>query len=88
MKTKINKCLNDSYEGYGDFSCNKAVGLLEELFKDEMLSFISFLRENYHSDTEAWSFNKLPLGFYQDKITYDIISVEEIFNIFIEKYKA
>jgi len=42
MKTKINKCLNDSYEGYGCFIGSKAVGLLDELFRNEMLSFISF----------------------------------------------
>lgn len=52
-----------------------------KIVKESILSFSNFLRENYHSDTEAWSFNKLPSGFYQDRETYDIISIEEIFKI-------
>jgi len=50
--------------------------------KESVLSFNSFLRENYHSDFETWSSNKLPIGFYQDRKSYDIISVEELFKIF------
>lgn len=60
---------------------------LENVVKCFSVSFLAFIRENYHSDTEAWSFNKLPIGFYQDKITYDIISVEELFNMFVESYE-
>lgn len=54
---------------------------LEKIVEDEVLLFHSFLRENYHSDTETWSFDKLPIGFCQDKITYNIISIEEIYKL-------
>ena len=50
--------------------------------KETAISFISFLRENYHSDFETWSSNRLPIGFYQDRKSYDIISIEDIFKIF------
>ena len=50
--------------------------------KESVLSFNSFLRENYHSDFETWSSNRLPIGFYQDRKSYDIISIEDIFKIF------
>ena len=57
---------------------NNAYGVV----KKSVLSFSNFLRENYHSDFETWSSNKLPIGFYQDRKSYDIISVEELFKIF------
>lgn len=60
------------------------IGILEELesvVKKAVFSFSTFLRENYHSDTEAWSYNKLEDGFYQDKISYEIKSIDEIYKI-------
>lgn len=52
-----------------------------DVVKKSVLSFSLFLSENYHSDTETWSFNKLPLEYYQDKKTYDIIHISEIYKI-------
>ncbi len=88
MENKLKEVLR--FKMLGQLSHEKTELDIESAYgvcKDFTLSFLTFLRENYHSDTEAWSFDKLPIGFYQDKITYDIISVEEIFNIFIESYE-
>ena len=58
-----------------------------DVCKDFSVSFISFLRENYHTDKETWTNNDIPLGFHQDKITYDIVSIEELYNKFLEIYE-
>lgn len=57
-----------------------------DVCKDFTLSFISFLRENYHTDKETWTNNNIPLGFHQDKKTYDTESTEELYNKFLEIY--
>ena len=50
------------------------------------LSFLSFLRENYHTEFETWTRNLLPKGEVQNKKTYDIISIKEVLNKFLEEY--
>lgn len=87
MKNKINKCINDSFEGYGDFRCSTAVDLLEQLFKEEIRSFSSFLRENY--STEEWNDTwKEWLPIKDDKYrcleTDNKFTIEEIFNKFLK----
>ena len=53
---------------------------------DFSLSFLTFLRENYHTEFETWTRNLLPKGEVQNKKTYDIISVENVLNKFLEEY--
>ena len=48
------------------------------------LSFISFLRENYHTEFETWTRSPLKYNNYQDRGTYNIESVENILNKFLE----
>ena len=50
------------------------------------LSFISFLRENYHTEFETWTKNLLPKDNVQNKTTYNIISIKEVLNKFLEEY--
>jgi hypothetical protein len=57
-----------------------------EVCKDFTFCFISFLRENYHTDKETWTNGDIPLGFHQDKKTYDTVSTEELYNKFLEIY--
>ena len=53
---------------------------------DFTLSFLTFLRENYHTEFETWTRNLLPKGEVQNKKTYDIISIKEVLNKFLEEY--
>jgi len=57
-----------------------------DVCKDFTLSFIYFLRENYHTDKETWTNINIPLGFHQDKKTYYTVSTEELYNKFLEQY--
>lgn len=50
------------------------------------LSFISFLCENYHTEFETWTRNKLLKGKIQRKEGYDLVDIEEALNEFLEKY--
>lgn len=54
---------------------------------DFCLSFISFLRENYHTEFETWTKDKLPLDKVQNKKTYNIINIEDVLNKFLEEYE-
>ena len=53
---------------------------------DFCLSFLTFLRENYYTEFETWTGDKLPKGEVQNKKTYDIISIKEVLNKFLEEY--
>ena len=53
---------------------------------DFTLSFLTFLRENYHTEFETWTGNPLPKGKFQDRKSYDIISIKEVLNKFLEEY--
>ena len=53
---------------------------------DFTLSFLTFLRENYHTEFETWTRDLLPKGEVQNKKTYDIISIKEVLNKFLEEY--
>ena len=53
---------------------------------DFSLSFLTFLRENYHTEFETWTKNLLPKDNVQNKTTYDIISIKEVLNKFLEEY--
>ena len=55
--------------------------------KDFTLSFLTFLRENYHTEFETWTRTPLKYNNYQDRDTYNIESVENILNKFIESYE-
>ena len=54
---------------------------------DFCLSFISFLRKNYHTEMESWSYTKLPLDKVQQRDSYDIVGIEEVLNKFLEEYE-
>ena len=53
---------------------------------DFSLSFLTFLRENYHTEFETWTKTLLPKDNVQNKTTYDIISIKEVLNKFLEEY--
>ena len=53
---------------------------------DFSLSFLTFLRENYHTEFETWTKDLLPKDNVQNKTTYDIISIKEVLNKFLEEY--
>lgn len=55
---------------------------------DFAVSFTSFLRENYHTEFETWTKDKLPLDKVQNKKTYDIINIEDVLNKFLEDYET
>ena len=48
---------------------------------DFTLSFLTFLRENYHTEFETWTRNSLPKGKVQNRKNYNIINIEELFKI-------
>lgn len=54
---------------------------------DFCLSFISFLRKNYHTEFETWTKDVLPLDKVQNKKTYDIINIEDVLNKFLQEYE-
>ena len=54
---------------------------------DFTLSFISFLRKNYHIETEGWSYCELPLDKVQQRDNYDIVDIKEVLNKFLECLK-
>lgn len=49
--------------------------------KESALSFFNFLRENYHTEFETWTRDKLPKGKVQSKKSYDLLDIEEVFKI-------
>ena len=53
---------------------------------DFTLSFLTFLRENYHTEFETWTGDKLPKGKVQKKKGYDLVDIEEVLNKFLEEY--
>ena len=53
---------------------------------DFTLSFLSFLRENYYTEFETWTGDKLPKGKVQKKKGYDLVDIEEVLNKFLEEY--
>ena len=67
---KTNEDINNAYSVAVDFT----------------LSFLTFLREHYHTEFETWTRNLLPKGEVQNKKTYDIISIKEVLNKFLEEY--
>ena len=54
--------------------------------KDFTLSFLTFLRENYYTEFETWTGDKLPKGKVQKKKGYDLVDIEEALNEFLEEY--
>lgn len=88
MRDKINKCINRSYNEEGEFSRVKAIEELEGLFDSEILSFISFLRENY--STEQWSNDwkewvSVKYGKYRCIKTDNNYEFKEILNIWKQR---
>ena len=53
---------------------------------DFTLSFLTFLRENYYTEFETWTGDKLPKGKVQKKKGYDLVDIEEALNEFLEEY--
>ena len=53
---------------------------------DFTLSFLTFLRENYYTEFETWTGDKLPKGKVQKKKGYDLVDIEEVLNKFLEDY--
>ena len=53
---------------------------------DFALSFLTFLRENYYTEFETWTGDKLPKGKVQKKKGYDLVDIEEALNEFLEEY--
>ena len=53
---------------------------------DFALSFFTFLRENYYTEFETWTGDKLPKGKVQKKKGYDLVDIEEVLNKFLEEY--
>ena len=53
---------------------------------DFSLSFLTFLRENYYTEFETWTGDKLPKGKVQKKKEYDLVDIEEALNEFLEEY--
>ncbi len=54
---------------------------------DFTLSFLTFLRENYYTEFETWTGDKLPKGKVQKKKGYDLVDIEEVLNKFLEEYE-
>ena len=54
---------------------------------DFSLSFLTFLRENYYTEFETWTGDKLPKGKVQKKKGYDLVDIEEVLNRFLEEYE-
>ena len=67
---KTNLDINNAYDVAVDFT----------------LSFLTFLRENYHTEFETWTGDKLPKGKVQKKKGYDLVDIEEVLNKFLEEY--
>ena len=67
---KTNEDINNAYTVAVDFA----------------VSFTSFLRKNYHTEFETWTNDLLPKDNVQNKTTYDIISIKEVLNKFLEEY--
>ena len=67
---KTNEDINNAYDVAVDFT----------------LSFLSFLRENYHTEFETWTRDELPKGKVQKKKGYDLVDIEEVLNKFLEEY--
>ena len=67
---KTNEDINNAYSVAVDFT----------------LSFLTFLRKNYHTEFETWTKNLLPKDNVQNKTTYDIFSIKEVLNKFLEEY--
>ena len=53
---------------------------------DFTLSFLTFLRENYYTEFETWTGDKLPKGKVQKKKGYDLVDIEKVLNKFLEEY--
>ena len=68
---KTNEDINNAYSVAVDFT----------------LSFLTFLRKNYHTEFETWTKGALPLDKVQNKKTYDIINIEDVLNKFLECLK-
>ena len=54
---------------------------------DFAVLFTSFCRENYHIETEGWSYCELPLDKVQQRDNYDIVDIKEVLNKFLECLK-
>ena len=67
---KTNLDINNAYDVAVDFT----------------LSFLSFLRENYHTEFETWTRDELPKGKVQKKKGYDLVDIEKVLNKFLEEY--
>ena len=67
---KTNLDINNAYDVAVDFA----------------LSFLTFLRENYHTEFETWTRDELPKGKVQKKKEYDLVDIEEALNEFLEEY--
>ena len=67
---KTNTDINNAYDVAVDFT----------------LSFLTFLRENYYTEFETWTGDKLPKGKVQKKKGYDLVDIEEVLNKFLEEY--
>ena len=53
---------------------------------EKAVLFSLFCAENYHTEFETWTGNPLPKGKFQDRKSYDIISIKEVLNKFLEEY--
>ena len=51
---------------------------------DFSLSVLSFLRENYYTEFETWTGDKLPKGKVQKKKGYDLVDIEKVSCLFIK----
>ncbi len=52
--------------------------------KEKAILFSLFCAENYHTEFETWTRDPLPKGKVQDRKSYDIIDIGEVFKIFEE----
>ncbi len=80
MKGKIEEILKHTYFPHQEDRSIIATVQLEKLFDEEILLFLSFLRENYFLDEVYGEGKPLPSCRVQDVKTEEIFIVEEIYK--------
>ena len=86
----MNKIKQELYQKLqGQLSDEKTlvdVNVAYDVVLEKAVLFSLFFSEFYHTEFETWTGNPLPKGKFQDRKSYDIISIKEVLNKFLEEY--
>ena len=87
MENKLKEQLRFKMLGQlSDEKTNTDINNAYDVAVDFALSFLTFLRENYHTEFETWTRDELPKGKVQKKKGYDLVDIEKVLNKFLEEY--